>query len=152
VYRDIKRRDRIKPVFIAGSLIIFDKIGKLRRMQEGARYLLPSTLSPYEKQELHTKLCNWQTLVQRVREDDPLAGSHLMYESLLALLVGYYRLQRRWWVGNRGVLVDLRHWDYELARLVEQFLAAKSADEKFRYWWAISFLCFSHHLQVSLFI
>lgn len=41
-------------------------------------------------------------------------------------------------VANRHALNDLRHWDRDLAKLVEQFLIASGVNEKFRRWLAIS--------------
>lgn len=59
-------------------------------------------------------------------------------DGLVGLIQFHYQLHRRWMVVNRQALNDLRHWDWDLAQRVEQFLTASGVDEKFQYWLAIN--------------
>jgi len=118
-------------------MIVFDKTGTLRRMQEGAQELPPGKVSPREQRRIQQQCLVYNDRIAYHLEKDALTALLLMHESLIVLLMSHYQLHQRWWVLTHHLFSDLPNWDPELAQLVENCVATSEGDAKFQWWSAI---------------
>jgi hypothetical protein len=137
IRKGIERRGHIRPLPIAESMIVFDKTGTLRRMQEGAQELPPGKVSPREQRRIQQQCLVYNDRIAYHLEKDALTALLLMHEGLIILLMSHYQLHQRWWVSTHHLFSDLPNWDPELAQLVENCVATSEGDAKFQWWSAI---------------
>jgi hypothetical protein len=136
-YQEIEQRQRIHQLSIAESMVIFDKTGSIRRMQEKARQLERSSVSQNEQYNIQCKVLHYHDVVERDRKNDPYRALLFMHTNLLEILSAHYRLQRKWGHSTQHILIDLRSWDTELTQLIETFVTADNMQVKFNLWSAI---------------
>jgi hypothetical protein len=132
---EIERRERI-PV-VAESLIVFDKTGELTALQAEAQHIQPKPVEPHEYQFMQFMFYHGNNKVERNLHSDPITALFVMHVGLNDFLHYHYRLQQRWWVSSKRLLVDLRNWDTALVPLIEQFVATSDVQVKFQFWSAI---------------
>jgi hypothetical protein len=132
--KEIDSKVRMRPLTIAESIIIFDKRGVVRHMQEEAQQLQPDELSQWQVQAAQSLLLRLNATPACYLEDDPLTALVSMHVNLISLLLAHYRLHQRWWVGPHRQLADLATWDVEMARLVGDFVATSEVHAKAQCW------------------
>ncbi|HEX6478530.1 MAG TPA: nucleotidyltransferase domain-containing protein [Ktedonobacteraceae bacterium] len=133
--REMELRERIP--MIAESLIIFDKTGELRRLQESAQQVQPKGITPEEFQFVQFMFYQGNNKAERNLLSDPITALFVMHVGLNDFLKRHYQIQRKWWVSSKRMLADLRSWDPQLAELVESFVATSDVEIKFQFWSAI---------------
>ena len=133
--REMELRERI-PI-IAESLIVFDKTGELRQLQESAKQVQPRGITAEEYQFAQFMFYHGNNKAERNLHTDPTTALFVMHVGLNDFLKYHYQLQRRWWVSSKRMLADLRSWDPQLAQLVESFVATCDLHIKFQVWSAI---------------
>jgi predicted nucleotidyltransferase len=132
---EIARRERIP--MLAEATIIFDKTGELDRLRQQALRAHPRPFTPDDHQRAQFLVYHANDKAERFLEDDPLSALVVMHVSLDELLQIHYEINERWRVSSKRLLPDLRGWDSELARLVEQFVTTCEVQSKFGIWTAI---------------
>jgi hypothetical protein len=132
---EIELRERIP--MIAESLIVFDKTGELRQLQESAKQVQPRGIIPEEYQFVQFMFYHGNNKAERNLHSDPTTALFVMHVGLNDFLKHHYRIQKKWWVSSKRMLVDLRSWDPQLAQLVENFVATCDVQTKFQFWSAI---------------
>lgn len=132
-----ERKERANPLTIAESIIIFDKAGRLRHMQEEARLLQPHEIGPWKQQSIQAMHLNYNDRVECHLKKDPHTALLVMHTGLSNLLRSHYQLNRKWYVTTQRLFADLHIWDAELAQLVESFVATSEVETKFQWWTAI---------------
>ncbi|GER86315.1 hypothetical protein KDW_04770 [Dictyobacter vulcani] len=137
IYDEIEQHDRHIHLSITRSLIIFDKKGTIRAMQEKARHLQRHTVSPEDLYHIKSKALHFHDIVKDQIQSKPTQALLFMHTHLQNLLVFHYQLQRRWWQGQAQLAEDLRHWNHELANLIDTFVATGDVEMKFQHWSAI---------------
>ncbi|GER89002.1 hypothetical protein KDW_31640 [Dictyobacter vulcani] len=136
-YDEIEQHGRHLNLSIARSQIIFDKKGTICAMQEKARHLQRHTASPEDLYHIKSKALHFHDIVKDQIQSKPTQALLFMHTHLQNLLVFHYQLQRRWWQGQPQLAEDLRHWDHELANLIDTFVATGDVEMKFQHWSAI---------------
>ncbi len=132
--KEIDQDQRMRPVTIAESIIIFDKTKKLHHMREETQQLQPRTISERQQQALQSLLFQCHEKAEHSLEEDSSTALLVMHMDLISVLLTHYKQQQKWWVDPQQVLADLSTWDLKLAQLVRNFLAAGEAHAKFRVW------------------
>jgi hypothetical protein len=122
---------------IAESLIVFDKTGELRRLQESAKQVQPKRITAEEYQFVQFMFYHGNNKAERNLHSDPAVALFVMHVGLNDFLKYHYQIQQRWWVSSKRMLSDLRSWDLQLAELVEKFIATSDVETKFQFWSAI---------------
>lgn len=135
--KEIDQRQRMRPVTIAESIIIFDKTKKLRHMREEAQQLQPRTVSAREQQTLQSLLFQCHEKAEHYLKEDPSTALLIMHMDLISVLLAHYKQQQKWWVDPQHILADLSTWDLLLTQLVRDFLATGEVYAKFQIWSAI---------------
>lgn len=133
--REMELRERIP--MIAEALIVFDKTGELRRLQESAQLVQPKGITAEEHQFVQFMFYHGNDKAERNLHSDPATALFVMHVGLNDFLKYHYQLQQRWWVSSKRMLKDLQSWDPQLAELVEKFVAASDVETKFQFWSAI---------------
>jgi predicted nucleotidyltransferase len=133
--REMELRERIP--MIAESLIVFDKTGELRQLQERAKEAEPVGITLEEFQFVQFMFYHGNNKAERNLLSDPITALFVMHVGLNDFLKFHYQIQRKWWVSSKRMLADLRSWDLHLAQLVEKFVAACDIQIKFQFWSAI---------------
>ncbi|GCE27643.1 hypothetical protein KDA_31270 [Dictyobacter alpinus] len=137
IYDEIEQHDRHLKLSITRSLIIFDKKGSIRAMQEKARRLQRHTVSPEDLYHIKSKALYFHDIVKHQIQSKPTQALLFMHTYLQNLLMFHYQLQRRWWPGQLQLAEDLRHWNHELANLIDTFVTIGDVEMKFQHWSAI---------------
>lgn len=132
---EIARRERIP--MLAESTIVFDKTGELGRLKRQALQARRKPFTGDDHQWAQFLVYHANNKAERFLDDDPLSALLVMHVSLDELLQIHYQINERWTVSSKRLLQDLRGWDQELARLLEQFVATCEAQAKFSLWTAI---------------
>ena len=133
--REMERRERIP--MIAESLVVFDKTGELRRLQESTKQIQPKSITAEEHQFIQFMFYHGNNKAERNLHSDPITALFVMHVGLNDFLKHHYRIQQRWWVSSKRMLKDLRGWDPQLAELVEKFVVTSEVQTKFQFWSAI---------------
>ncbi len=134
IRKEIDQHQRMCPVTIAESIIIFDKTKKLHHMQEEAQQLQPRIVSARYQQALQSMLFQCHKKAEHFLEEDPSTALLVMHMDLINMLLVHYKQQQKWWVDPQHVLADLSTWDLKLAQLVRDFLATGEVYAKFQVW------------------
>ena len=135
--KEIDQHQRMRPITIAESIIIFDKTKKLHHMREEAQQLQPRATSARERQVLQSMLFQCHKKVEHFLEEDPPTALLVMHMDLISVLLAHYKQQQKWWVDPQHVLADLSTWDLVLTQLVRDFLATGEVYAKFQIWSAM---------------
>jgi hypothetical protein len=114
--KEIDQPQRMRPVTIAESIIIFDKTKKLHHMREEAQQLQPRTISARQQQALQAMLFQCHKKAEHFLEEDPSTALLVMHMDLISVLLAHYKQQQKWWVDPQHVLTDLSTWDLKLAK------------------------------------
>lgn len=128
----IKQGDR-EPILVRG-VILFDKIGKLTKLQKKVQSTKPQKYKQQEFQFLQFMLYHANNKVERVLKEDPVSSLYSMHANIGEVLKIYFKLNGRWWVSSKNVLNSLDNWDKELASLVKDFVAASDVIVKYKKW------------------
>ncbi len=134
IRKEIDQPQRMHPVTIAESIIIFDKTKKLHHMREEAQQLQPRIVSARDQQTLQSMLFQCHERAKHSLEEDPSTALLVMHMDLITVLLVHYKQQQKWWIDPQHVLADLSTWDLKLAQLVRNFLAAGEVYAKFQIW------------------
>jgi hypothetical protein len=134
IRKEIDQHQRMGPVTIAESIIIFDKTKKLHHMREEAQQVQPRTISARQQQALQLILFQCHKKAEHFLEEDPSTALLVMHMDLISVLLTHYKQQQKWWVDPQHVLADLSTWDLQLAQLVRDFLATGEVSAKFQIW------------------
>ncbi len=137
IRKEIDQPQRMHPVTIAESIIIFDKTKKLHHMREEAQQVQPRTISARQQQVLQSLLFQCHKKAEYFLEEDPSTALLVMHMDLVNVLLAHYKQQQKWWVDPQHVLADLSIWDLTLAQLVRDFLATGEVSAKFQIWSAM---------------
>ncbi len=133
--KQITKSERIP--FIAESIILFDKTGKLKKLRQATRKMKRIGFAKTEYQFQQYLIYNCDNKVRRNLKKDPHAALLCMNGGIDDVLKIYYRINRKWWVSNKRMLKDLETWDKNLANYLRNFLTARNLKQKFKYWSAI---------------
>jgi len=129
---DMEKGGRIP--MIAESIILFDKTGQLRQLKELAKKAKPKKLTNND--------CNWiQFMVYHATDkakrhllSDPLSSLLSLDSNLEEILKFHYQINRRWWLSNKRLLIDIRQWDPKLNLMLEKFLLTHGVQRKYNLW------------------
>jgi hypothetical protein len=135
--KEIDQPQRMRPVTIAESIIIFDKTKKLHHMREEAQRVQPRIISARQQQALQSMLFQCHKKAEYFLEKDSYTALLVMDMDLISVLLAHYKQQQKWWVDPQQVLADLVTWDLPLAQLVRDFLATGEVSAKFQIWSAM---------------
>jgi hypothetical protein len=134
---DDQIRRALRPAMIAGSLILFDKTGRLDVLREGCRNLTPSPLSESDLHWIRLAIRQVDAKVSDNMTRDPSTSLLAMHADLNELINSHYRLRQRWTVSSKKILGDLRQWDPAFADLIVEFVSTGDLNQKYAYWSAI---------------
>lgn len=129
---EIEKGERI-PI-VAESLIVFDKTGDLTRLRADARQAHPKPCTTADVQEIQFAVYHVNDKAERFLSTDPPGALLVMHTGLRELLNTHYRIQSRWRVSDKRLLIDLRSWDPRLASLVERLVIVVNVSAKFAVW------------------
>jgi len=130
--REIARGERI-PI-VAESLIVFDKTGDLTRLRTSAQHARPKPCTTADVHDIQFSVHHVNDKAERFLSDDPPGALLVMHTGLRELLNAHYRIQGRWRISDKRLLIDLREWDSRLANLVERFVSIPDVSMKFSVW------------------
>ncbi len=130
--RQIKKHERIP--WIAEALILFDKTGELKKLQQEAKKIKPLKIKSKEYPWINFLIYNVNAKVERYIHDQPEQALFVMTTELSYLLRIYYQLKGRWWVSNKRLLTQLAQTDTQLANYIKKFMSAPEIKSKYNYW------------------
>lgn len=132
---DIKKGER-EPN-LARGVILFDKTGELTKLQEKVRSIKPKSYTKNDYQFVQFMLYHANNKVERALKDDPTSSLYSMHANIGEVLKIHFKLNGKWWVSSKNVLISLDNWDKELAGLVRKFVSASDVTKKYAHWSAI---------------
>ncbi len=96
IRKEIDQRQRMRPITIAESIIIFDKTKKVHHMREEAQQLQPRTTSARERHVLQLMLFQCHKKAEHFLEEDPPTALLVMHMDLVNVLLAHYKQQQKW--------------------------------------------------------
>lgn len=90
--------NRVRPLAIAKSVVVFDKTGIVRHMQEEAQQEQPPSLSPRIQQFLQGLFSYYRTRIEHAMRYDPSSALYVMYDGLIGLIQFHYQCMDAGWL------------------------------------------------------
>jgi hypothetical protein len=115
-------------------LVLFDKTGTLAGLQARSRAVTPK--QPSNTDLAWIKLAIQQTndkVVDNLQRDASTALLS-MHTCLHELIASHYKLQCRFQVSSKKLLVDLDGWDARFAQMLIEFVGEPQIERKARFW------------------
>ena len=122
---------------LARAVILFDKTGDLKRLQERLFTERRARATQDDRQDAAALVYHIDDKVRRNLREDPNTALYCMHVGVGELLEQHFRLHGEWWFGSKKVLRALDRWDPPCADLVRNFLATADLDVKFDAWSAV---------------
>jgi predicted nucleotidyltransferase len=129
---EIKRGER-EPNLLRG-VILFDKTGELTTLQDEIKNTNPTKYEPRDYQFVQFMLYHANNKVERALDNDPQSSLYSMHANIGEVLKIHFKLNGKWWVSSKNVLISLTEWDRELAEVVQDFVSTAEPEEKFNFW------------------
>jgi predicted nucleotidyltransferase len=130
--REIEKGDRVP--MVAESIVVFDNTGELTRLRASAQRACPKPCTPADCQAIQFLVFHVNDKTERLLTTDPSGALLVMHTGVGDLVNTHYRIQRRWQLSSKRVLVDLRGWDPAFATLLESFVCTTDVHAKFAIW------------------
>jgi len=129
-----KKKGERAPV-IAESIILFDKTGKLKKLKKKFENSTPQKLRKQDYQMAQFTIF-WadNKICRALSAGDDLSAQLGMHAGLNDLLKIHYRINGKWFVGDKRLIIDLKSWDKDLSAKLISYLKESGAGKKYKIW------------------
>ncbi|MES2328176.1 MAG: hypothetical protein V4539_01150 [Bacteroidota bacterium] len=130
-----RSQENKRPSMLDQILVVFDKTGKLKELQDKYAAHLPRPVEQKDYQMIRfTLLWADNKIRYAIANNDLLSANLSMHTNINDLLKVHYSLHRKWSKNDKRMLADLCVWDVPMSAMLQEYLTETDTPKKYTIW------------------